>query len=135
MRLELTRRGDYAVRTMLALAEAGPASLSARRIAGRMAIPSRFLPHVLRDLLRANLIEARIGRTGGYRLATSPDRVSLLEIVHAAEGDPPDPTCILGGGPCAGSGTCAVHEAFAAGRAAMTERLATTTLAQVASRS
>ena len=70
MRLELTRRGDYAVRAMLALAAADAGGwTSAPRIAGAMAIPERFLPRVLRDLARAGLIEAHAGRSGGYRLA------------------------------------------------------------------
>ncbi|MBM4408330.1 MAG: transcriptional regulator, partial [Chloroflexi bacterium] len=53
MRLELTRRGDYAVRAMLALAAATAADgpLSARRIASQMGIPARFVPHVLQDLV------------------------------------------------------------------------------------
>lgn len=46
MRLELTRRGDYAVRTMLALATNHPERLSGRRIAADMAIPVQFVPHV-----------------------------------------------------------------------------------------
>ncbi len=41
MRLELTRAGDYAVRAMLALADAeAGAWLSARRISESMAIPA-----------------------------------------------------------------------------------------------
>ncbi len=50
----LSLRGDYAVRAMLALAEHnGDGWLSAPRIAERMSIPARFLPHVLTDVSRA----------------------------------------------------------------------------------
>ena len=70
MRLELTRRGDYAVRAMLALTAADDDGwTSAPRIAASMAIPERFLPRVLRDLARAGLVDAHAGRSGGYRLA------------------------------------------------------------------
>src|SRR6187397_541724 len=74
MRLELTKRGDYAVRAMLALARGTHAGvqanglLSARRISDAMGIPVRFLPQVLGDLQRASLVEAAPGRSGGYRL-------------------------------------------------------------------
>jgi Rrf2 family protein len=116
MRLELSRRGDYAVRAMLALAaySGEPGRISARRLADLMAIPSRFLPHVLRDLSQAGLVEGRIGRSGGYRLAREPARITLLEIVEAAEGDGGQPTCVLRGGPCRPDGRCAVHDPFAA---------------------
>jgi Rrf2 family protein len=133
MRLELTRRGDYAVRTMLALAAAvdEPGLVSARRIAAQMSIPARFLPHVLRDLVKAGLVEGRTGRTGGYRLARPPGRITLLEIVEAAEGNGGPPTCVLRGGPCRPDGRCAVHDPFAAARAAVRERLAASTLEDV----
>lgn len=133
MRLELTRRGDYAVRTMLALAAGTdqPGLVSARRIAALMSIPGRFLPHVLHDLVGAGLVEGRTGRAGGYRLARPPSRITLLEVVEAAEGDGGPPTCVLRGGPCRPDGRCAVHDPFAAARAAVRERLASTTLEDV----
>ena len=57
MRLELTRRGDYAVRAMLALARrATAAPTSAREIAAEMDIPVGFLPRVMADLVAAGLV-------------------------------------------------------------------------------
>jgi Rrf2 family protein len=137
VRLELTRRGDYAVRTMLALAagsagstdDAPRAWVSARRIAEQMAIPARFLPHVLRDLARAGLVEGRTGRAGGYRLARSPSAITLLEVVEAAEGTDGPAICVLRGGPCRPDGRCAVHDVFAGARANVRATLAATTLA------
>jgi Rrf2 family protein len=100
MRLELTRRGDYGVRAMVALArgsavEGGagtmpavdPGWLSVARIAAEMAIPERFLPQVMRVLARAGLVRARTGRSGGYRLARPPAEVSVLDVVLAVEGE------------------------------------------------
>jgi Rrf2 family protein len=133
MRLELTRRGDYAVRTMLVLAAQDPtaAPLSARRVAAAMSIPERFLPHVLRDLVRAGLVEGHAGRTGGYRLSRPPRAITLLDVIEAAEGDGKPPTCVLRGGPCHPDGRCAVHDVFAGARSLLLEQLRTTTLADV----
>jgi Rrf2 family protein len=131
MRLELTRRGDYAVRAMLALARHGEASglLSARRIAEGMAIPERFLPQVLGDLTRAGLVEASPGRNGGYRLARPAGEISLLEVVEAIEGDSRRKSCVLRGGPCGQDGTCDVHDVFFSAQDAMLGTLAAATLA------
>ena len=109
--ITLTRRGDYAVRAMLALATFSeePGRISARRLADLMAIPARFLPHVLHDLSQAGLVEGQIGRSGGYRLARRPARITLLEIVEAAEGDGGQPTCVLRGGPCRPAPTPSIH--------------------------
>jgi Rrf2 family protein len=124
MRLELTKRADYAIRTVLALARTDDERLSVRRIAAEQEIPERFLPQVMGDLVRAGLVEGTIGRNGGYRLTRPAADVSLLNIVEAVEGDSRRRTCVLRGGPCARSGVCDVHDAFAAAQEALLAELA-----------
>lgn len=120
MRMELTKRGDYAVRAALALARApGGTLLSVRRIAEEMSIPVRFLPQVMSDLAAAGLVEATTGRAGGYRLARAADAVTLLDVVEAVEGDSRRRTCVLRGGPCGLDGHCDVHDVFFAAQDAM----------------
>ena len=133
MRLELTKRGDYAVRAMLALARgSGNGLLSARRIADAMSIPVRFLPQVLADLQRAGLVEAAPGRSGGYRLARNADDISLLDVIEAVEGDTRRRDCVLRGGPCGVDGTCDVHDVFFAGQEALRGTFAASTLGELA---
>ena len=133
MRLELTKRGDYAVRAMLALARgAGNGLLSARRISDAMVIPVRFLPQVLTDLQRAGLVESWPGRAGGYRLARDPASISLLDVIEAVEGDSRRRTCVLRGGQCGVDGTCDVHDVFFAGQEALLATLAGSSLADLA---
>jgi Rrf2 family transcriptional regulator, iron-sulfur cluster assembly transcription factor len=129
MRLELTKKGDYAVRAMLALArDPGDRPVSSRRIADAMDIPVRFLPQVLGDLSRAGLLAAAPGRSGGYRLTRPPAQVSLLEAV---EGDSRRRTCVLRGGPCGLDGHCDVHAVFFAGQEALLAELRHATLADL----
>jgi Rrf2 family protein len=109
--MELTKRGDYAVRAVLALARS-TARLSVRRIAEEMSIPVRFLPQVMGDLVAAGLVEATTGRAGGYRLAQPVDAITLLDVVEAVEGDSRRRTCVLRGGPCGADGFCDVHDVF-----------------------
>jgi Rrf2 family protein len=133
MRLELTRRGDYAVRAMLALARAeGNGLMSARRIAEAMGIPVRFLPQVLGDLQRAGLVGASPGRSGGYRLARPASSISLLDVIEAVEGDSRRQTCVLRGGPCGRDGTCDVHEVFFQGQDALLAHFARSMLSDIA---
>ena len=131
MRLELTKRGDYAVRAMIALASDGEDLMSARTIAAEMAIPPRFLPQVMADLVRAGLVEGVTGRSGGYRLSAAPSETSLLRIVEAVEGTSRRETCVLRGGPCGRDGVCAVHGAFAGAEEAMIGALDSVSLADV----
>ncbi len=118
---------------MLALA-AHPADdwLSVPRISTAMHIPERVLPRVMTELARADLVEGRAGRTGGYRLARSADAITLLDVISAVEPEPDSRACILRGVSCGIDGGCVVHDAFAEARAAMLERLATVTLDRLA---
>ncbi len=130
MRLELTKRADYAIRAVLALSRAGDGErLSVRRIAADERIPERFLPLVMGDLVRAGLVEGTVGRSGGYRLAKPSAEISLLEVVEAVEGDSRRRVCVLRGGPCALAAVCDVHAVFAAAQDDVLGRLRTATIA------
>jgi Rrf2 family protein len=133
MRLELNHRSAYAIRAVLELARSdGDGVVPARVIAQEMRIPVRFLPQVMADLARAGIVEARLGRAGGYRLARSPDSVTLLDVIDAAESDPRRVTCVLTGKVCAeAEWPCDVHDAFAAAQSALLDRLAHTTIADI----
>jgi Rrf2 family protein len=133
MRLELTHRGAYAIRAVLTLArEHDGRVVPARAIAREMDIPVRFLPQVLGDLSRAGLVEARLGRAGGYRLTRDADRISLLEVIEAVEGDARRQTCVLTGRRCgASSEPCDVHDIFSDAQVAILTRLADTTVADI----
>ena len=130
--MELTKRGDYAVRAMLALARL-PAGrlLSVRLIAEEMSIPVRFLPQVMGDLAAASLVEATTGRAGGYRLARPAADISLLDVVEAVEGDSRRRACVLRGGPCGVDGFCDVHDVFFEAQDAMRGALARTRLSDL----
>ncbi len=135
MRAELTKRADYGIRAMLALARAGDdGPLSVRRIAAEMDIPARFLPQVMTDLGRAGLVRAETGRNGGYRLARTAAEIDLLEIIDAIEGDSRRVSCVLRGGPCDPSGECAVHAVFWTAQTGLRETLARADLATIAAR-
>jgi Rrf2 family protein len=131
MRLELTKRADYAIRAVLALARTPPGERrSVREVAADQSIPVRFLPQVMGDLVQAGLVEATVGRSGGYRLAKPPTAISLLDVVEAVEGDSRRRVCILRGGPCALAGVCDVHAVFAAAQDDVLRRLRSTTVAE-----
>lgn len=135
MRLELTKRGDYAVRAMIALARHAPNGwLSVRRISDAMAIPVRFLPQVMGDLHRAGLVEAAAGRSGGYRLARGADGITLLDVIEAVEGDSRRRTCVLRSAPCGLDGYCDVHGVFFEAQEALLRTLGAASLAALRDR-
>jgi Rrf2 family protein len=131
MRLELTKRADYAIRAVLALAEiATDERRSVRRLAADQLIPTRFLPQVMSDLVRAGLVEATVGRSGGYRLAKPSTNISLLDVIEAVEGESRRRACVLRGGPCDSDGVCDVHSVFAAAQEDVNARLRAAAVAE-----
>jgi Rrf2 family protein len=131
MRLDLTKRSDYAIRAMLSLTKVGGGLLSSRKIAEEMKIPPRFLPQIMGDLTRAGLVEAHPGRAGGYKLAKPASTVTLLTVIEAVEGDPHRQICVMRGTPCGADGECGVHDVFFAAEGAILEKLSGATLQSI----
>ena len=49
-------------------------------------IPKEYLSKAMQTLAAAKLVEGTLGPKGGYRIAKSPSKISLLDIVEAIEG-------------------------------------------------
>ena len=134
MDITLSKTGDYAVRASLALAEAWGDDdyVTIAQVADRMALPKTFTPEILGLLARAGIAESKAGRGGGYRLARNPKKITMLEVVEAAEGSLANARCTLRGGPCRWEARCAVHDTWMKAGEALRRSLAGTTLARVA---
>ncbi len=104
----------------------------AREIATSMDIPPDYLKQVLADLVAGGVFTSTAGPQGGYQLARSPEDVTLLRVVEAAEGTLVVDHCVLRGGPCDWQGVCPVHETWSKALDAFAESLAATTLAELA---
>ena len=134
MDLQLTRRGDYAVRAAIGLAKTGSTRefRKLREVATEMSIPLNYTQEILTLLMRAGLAEARAGKGGGYRLVKNPDDITLLEIVEAADGPLRLERCTLSGGPCNREETvCAVHAYWEQANAAFVSSLSGRLLSKV----
>lgn len=97
--IRLSRLSDYAIVVMSCLAHAardagdtGDAKGSDRSrwtsafIAAKTRLSSATVAKLIGLLTRAHLLQATRGVGGGVRLARSPDRISLVDIVEAVDG-------------------------------------------------
>jgi Rrf2 family protein len=64
-------------------------ALSSRRMAEFYGLPPAYLSKSLKSLVRAGLLDATTGPRGGFRLARSPEDITVLEVVEAIEGRSP----------------------------------------------
>jgi len=89
----LTRRSDYGLRAVFALARS-PHVLSAKQIAQEQNLPIAFVKKLLQKLCRAGLVRATVGKQGGYALARAPQEISIRELLEALEGDLAPVSCL-----------------------------------------
>jgi len=81
----LRRSGIYALKALLELALDPPRWQSVSALAEAQDLPGPMLEQLMLKLRRAELVEARRGRQGGYRLRRPPAAVPLAAILAAVE--------------------------------------------------
>ena len=134
--MQITRRADYAVRTMIEVARAGMSTTAlTHEVAARQGIPAPFLAKIVMALTRAGLLRSYRGSGGGIALAKPADQITLLQVVEAVDGPIAVSSCVLWPDECARSGGCPVHEIWCEARSLLVNRLKATTLAELADRS
>ena len=57
-----------------------------KQIAERQEIPVRFLEQIFQDLRKADLVDGKRGRNGGYFLHREPSDITLRDIIEATDG-------------------------------------------------
>ena len=134
--MKLSVRSEYALRALMALAEATDGGLlRIQAIAERQRIPKRFLEQILNDLRSGGFVESRRGVTGGYRLARPAQSITVREVVEYLE--------VPGAGNAPASGTRpeareaadeVLQEVWSLARSALLEALQRWTIASLCER-
>lgn len=122
MNISFQRKTDLAIKAMGALAPTD-AACSREELATAIDTSPAFLAQVMTPLLRAGWVHSERGPGGGYRLTTPAERISLLDVIEAVEGETITGRCVLRSGPCPGTEACPIHEAWAAARTHLMDRL------------
>ena len=79
----LPKTSEYALRAVVWLGRDPDRTESADDIAVQTKVPRRYLHKVLQDLVRAKLVRSQSGPGGGYALALSPERITILDVANA----------------------------------------------------
>ncbi len=130
--LGLSQTCGYAILALSCLHECGGGWVLARDIARCTGIPQAYLSKVLHSLARRGLIVAKRGYRGGFALARAPDRISLLDVAEAVEGEQAVPRCLLGLSECSPERACPTHRFWQRERERITAELGRLTLVEVA---
>ena len=87
--MKLTKRGEYALRTMIRLGVAkrlGKEVLSVSQLAEAEHVPFKFLEQILGELRQAGYVESRRGKNGGCMLAKPIETIKMGELVRLIDG-------------------------------------------------
>jgi len=114
---------------------------SARDVADFQGISSAYVAKLFTQLQKAGIVLSSGGKSGGFRLARPADKITVLEVVDAVEGNGPLFQCREVRKNCvlfqdkdpdwSRRGVCAVHATMLAAEARMREVLAHKTLASL----
>lgn len=121
---------EYALRAVVALAEAYPEVRTTAEVAARIKVPTAYLSKVLQALRRAELASSRRGKRGGVALVVAPRDLDVLRVVRAVEPFERITTCPLGL-PQHGSKLCPLHSRLDAALAQIEEAFGRTTIAEM----
>lgn len=108
--MELTRKGDYAIRGIIYLASQPPNKISLlSEIAAAVDVPQTFLAKIFQQFSKTGIVKSFRGTGGGFLLASLPEEITLLQVVEAVEGPILPNRCVLKAGECERDVTCTVH--------------------------
>ncbi|MEL7643957.1 MAG: Rrf2 family transcriptional regulator [bacterium] len=141
--MRLSKRGEYGLRAMIALAEPeengnAPQMMQIKDISAREKIPSKYLEQILLTLKNSGFLHSKMGIGGGYYLAKPAQDITLGQIFRLLDGPVAPIKCVsqIAYEPCncPDERTCGLRLVMGDVRNAIANILDNTTLADVVNR-
>jgi Rrf2 family transcriptional regulator, cysteine metabolism repressor len=133
--MRVSSKAHYGLRMMTEFARAyGKGPLSLAEVARVEHLPLAYLEQLAGLLRRAELVGSTRGVHGGYALTRPPETISVLEVIHAVEGEVSPVECVSSDyvtGSCAREGECASRGLWQRLKESIDAVLRQTTLAEL----
>ncbi len=124
MCMQITREGDYGIRSVLFLSRQPFKKISfVNEISEEYKIPRSFLAKILQKLVKAKIVRSYRGVKGGFSLARQAREISLLDVLEALEGEMHLNVCLMDKRKCTFSKQCPVSPVWATVQARVTDIL------------
>lgn len=103
----ISTRGRYALRILVDLAERrAEGYVALREMAEKQEISEKYLESIVKELVRAGILEGLRGKSGGYRLGRAPEQISVLQVLEQMETLAPVACLEAEGKPCHRAADC-----------------------------
>lgn len=129
---KLGKLTDYGTVVMTALAVRPEALRNAHDLAEETHVAAPTVSKLLKQLAKSGLVESIRGAHGGYRLARTPDRITVADVVCALEGPIALTQCAVHEGGCSIESHCGVRGNWRLINTAIRQALESVSLAQMA---
>ena len=111
--MELTRKGEYAIRGIIYLARKPEGQVALiSEIAEATLVPQTFLAKIFQSFARQGLVNSFRGTGGGFTLGRPASLITLRDIVEAVEGPIIPNRCLVRKGACERDDICSVHQVW-----------------------
>jgi Rrf2 family iron-sulfur cluster assembly transcriptional regulator len=106
----LSMTAQYALRAFVYIAaQEAKRPVLAKEIAAHTGVPAQYLSRILRDAVRAGLLESARGVGGGFRLARPAGRIRLFDVLAAYDNVLDRSRCPFGQPKCNDDHPCGFH--------------------------
>ena len=104
----VSTKGRYALRVMIDLAEnRSDRYIPLKEVAQRQEISEKYLEIIIKDLVKAGLVDGVRGKGGGYKLTREPEDYVVGDILRIMEGSLSPVSCLEEGAlPCSRAPVC-----------------------------
>ena len=93
--MKISTKGRYALRMLLDLAEhKNDGYIALKDIAARQNISKKYLEQIIPVLNKSDILNANRGYQGGYKLAKSPEKYTVGDILRLTEGSIAPVACL-----------------------------------------
>lgn len=126
---------EYAIRSLIYFADhPEKKSATVKDVSKESRIPSSYVAKIFQCLTQSRILNSRRGPAGGYSLAVPVSELNLLKIVHVLDdlSKSPFSNCIMGLDKCNDKNPCPLHPVWTKAKEKMLEKLAASTVADVA---
>ena len=137
--MRLSTKSRYGLRALFDMAyHAGTLPAQIKDISRRQNISPRYLEQIFQDLKKAGLVKSRRGPQGGYFLARKPIEITVMDIIHATEGEMALVDCVKpakrGKKGCEFDNQCITQQVWAEASRKLNEYLGTITIKDLCDR-
>lgn len=131
--LKISAKARYALRALLDVAShaRGDEPRTGAAIAASQGLSEKFLSRIVIPLRQRGILRSVRGNVGGFRLAKSPEDITLLEIVETMQGPLAILDCLAPGAKCPREENCLARGVWADVNTSFRNTLAKVTLAAI----